>query len=152
MEQNIRATSRPHKSVILRILARVQVKNKCGFSDFSEGGIWYISPKDKEKACKAWLTEGKKKKAAEWISNLLLISRRTLITHILFTQKSSHQNPMTITTSIHWEKFSQFVNNYFSVSYFPESLFIIGNYFYIFCLLQKMYHGFTLDIIYSTIK
>lgn len=37
------------------------MKNKCGFSDFSEGGILYISPKDKEKSCKAWLIEEKKK-------------------------------------------------------------------------------------------
>lgn len=46
------ATSRPHKFVILRILARIQVKNKCHFSDFSEGGILYILPKDKEKHAK----------------------------------------------------------------------------------------------------
>lgn len=54
------ATSRPHKSVILRILARIQVKNKCRFSDFSEGGILYILPKDKKKACKEWLIGEKK--------------------------------------------------------------------------------------------
>lgn len=61
MEQNIWATSRLHKSVILRIVARIQVKNKCGFSDFFEGGILHISPKDKEKACKEWLIGGEKK-------------------------------------------------------------------------------------------
>ena len=65
MEQNIWATSRLHKSVILRIVARIQVKNKCGFSDFSEGGILNISAKDKEKACKEWLIGEKKKKAAD---------------------------------------------------------------------------------------
>ena len=64
MEQNIWATSRLHKSVILRIVARIQVKKKCGFSDFSEGGILHISAKDKEKACKEWLI-GEKKKAAD---------------------------------------------------------------------------------------
>ena len=65
MEQNIWATSRLHKSVILRIVARIQVKNKCGFSDFSEGGILHISAKDKEKACKEWLIGEKKKTAAD---------------------------------------------------------------------------------------
>lgn len=60
------ATSRPHKSVILRILARIQVKNKCRFSDFSEGGILYILPKDKEKACKEWLIE-KKRQQSEFL-------------------------------------------------------------------------------------
>lgn len=49
------SVSRQYKSVILRILVGTQVKDKCGFSDFSEDGILKILPKDKEKASKIWL-------------------------------------------------------------------------------------------------
>lgn len=132
----------------MRILVGTQVKDKCGFCDFSEDGILNISPKDKDKACKAWLIC--KKQGSQVNVQSVTDICRTLITNILFTQKSYHQNSMSIITTIHWEKFSQFVNNYLSVQYFPECLFIISNYFCILCPLQKMYHGFILNIIYNT--
>lgn len=49
------SVSRQYKSVILRILVGTRVKDKCGFSDFSEDGILKILPKDKEKSSKIWL-------------------------------------------------------------------------------------------------
>lgn len=49
------SVSRQYQSVILRILVGTQVKDKCGFSDFSEDGILKILSKDKKKASKIWL-------------------------------------------------------------------------------------------------